>query len=185
MWVDAVCYTLVMATSRYSIAELESAVAKSNSILEVMRVLELRPAGGSHSHLSRRIKKLGLDTSHMYKTSHNKGIKALNRKTPDEILIKLPLGSNREKAKVLRRALLEIKVPYKCVECNLEGIWNSKEIILEIDHIDGDSTNNVRSNLRFICPNCHSQCKDTNKSNKYYIKIAPKNKRKSRAKLKS
>jgi 5-methylcytosine-specific restriction endonuclease McrA len=26
-----------------------------------------------------------------------------------------------------------------------------------VNHIDGDSKNNVYSNLEFLCPNCHSQ----------------------------
>jgi hypothetical protein len=31
------------------------------------------------------------------------------------------------------------------------------DLSLELDHIDGDSTNNTPGNLRFLCPNCHSQ----------------------------
>ena len=27
---------------------------------------------------------------------------------------------------------------------------------LEIDHIDGDAENNIETNLRVLCPNCHS-----------------------------
>jgi hypothetical protein len=45
-------------------------------------------------------------------------------------------------------------------ECVLCG-WNrinpvTCRVPLEIDHIDGDSENNTESNLRLICPNCHS-----------------------------
>lgn len=51
-----------------------------------------------------------------------------------------------------------------------------KEISLELDHIDGDSTNNEKSNLRFLCPNCHATTetyrgKNKNKANK--IKDSP------------
>lgn len=43
--------------------------------------------------------------------------------------------------------------------CSVCGIseWNGKEIVLEVDHIDGHHENNHPDNLRLICPNCHSQ----------------------------
>jgi 5-methylcytosine-specific restriction endonuclease McrA len=28
---------------------------------------------------------------------------------------------------------------------------------MQVDHIDGNSNNNILSNLRILCPNCHSQ----------------------------
>lgn len=43
-----------------------------------------------------------------------------------------------------------------CLWC-LIGEWRGKQIVLELDHIDGNIKNNSRSNLRFLCPNCHSQ----------------------------
>ena len=45
---------------------------------------------------------------------------------------------------------------YKCSCCSISE-WNGKSIVLEIDHIDGNYENNKPENLRFICPNCHSQ----------------------------
>ena len=50
----------------------------------------------------------------------------------------------------------------KCQVCGISE-WNGKSIVLEIDHIDGNYENNKPENLRFICPNCHSQT-DTYKS---------------------
>ena len=44
-----------------------------------------------------------------------------------------------------------------CVECGVGKIWNGKPITLHVDHIDGNSDNNVIQNLRLMCPNCHSQ----------------------------
>jgi len=44
-----------------------------------------------------------------------------------------------------------------CSICNLGNIWNNKEIVLVLDHIDGNSENNNLSNLRLVCPNCDSQ----------------------------
>lgn len=52
---------------------------------------------------------------------------------------------------------------YKCAICGLPTIWNNKELKFVLDHIDGDSSNNKKENLRLICPNCDSQL-DTYKS---------------------
>jgi len=56
---------------------------------------------------------------------------------------------------------------HKCEMCNCET-HRGEPIPLEVDHINGDHTNNDLTNLRIICPNCHSQTdtyKNRNKGN--------------------
>jgi hypothetical protein len=48
-------------------------------------------------------------------------------------------------------------LPNICNICKLLPEWNGKPLILELDHINGISSDNTLSNLRLICPNCHSQ----------------------------
>lgn len=45
----------------------------------------------------------------------------------------------------------------KCSICNILNEWNGKKLILQLDHINGVNNDHRLENLRFICPNCHSQ----------------------------
>ena len=54
-----------------------------------------------------------------------------------------------------RRVLHESN--YRCKECGIGEEWQGKQLVLELDHIDGDNQNNKPENLRILCPNCHSQ----------------------------
>lgn len=57
----------------------------------------------------------------------------------------------------LRKRLIDegIKTP-QCEMCGIKE-WLGKSISFELDHINGDRTNHNLSNLRIVCPNCHSQ----------------------------
>lgn len=52
---------------------------------------------------------------------------------------------------------------YKCAICGCANTWNDKPLVFILDHIDGHANNNIRTNLRLVCPNCDSQL-DTYKS---------------------
>lgn len=45
---------------------------------------------------------------------------------------------------------------HKCECCGLSE-WLNKPITIELEHIDGNNQNNTKSNLKLLCPNCHSQ----------------------------
>lgn len=58
----------------------------------------------------------------------------------------------------------DLLLPYSC-ECGNLGKWLGERMVLELDHISGDSSDNRLENLRWLCPNCHSQ-KPTSKGKK-------------------
>jgi hypothetical protein len=63
------------------------------------------------------------------------------------------VSGTRLKSIIFQAGLL----PEKCSKCGCGNTWNEKDLVLQIDHIDGDATNNVLENLRILCPNCHTQ----------------------------
>jgi predicted nucleic acid-binding Zn ribbon protein len=65
-------------------------------------------------------------------------------------------GNYSTKSRNFFRRYLTETYGYKCSCCEISE-WNNKSIVLEIDHIDGNPENNRPENIRFICPNCHSQ----------------------------
>ena len=55
----------------------------------------------------------------------------------------------------IKKYLVE-KFNNTCYTCGITE-WNNKPIVLDLEHIDGNSENNNIENLCLLCPNCHSQ----------------------------
>lgn len=75
--------------------------------------------------------------------------------TKKQTAARIALG-NKATPRTLRANLLRADDP-KCAYCGLGPEWNGQALSLQMDHIDGNSDNNDASNLRLLCPNCHSQ----------------------------
>ncbi|MFF7375732.1 HNH endonuclease signature motif containing protein [Streptomyces massasporeus] len=131
---------------------LERAVAASTNVCEVLRHLGLEVVGGHHTHISRKIRAYGIDTSHFQVQGRGK-----SRRRPRSLLVEQPSDSARRIASSrLKRAMLGQGVEERCALCGVEALWLGDPLPLEVDHIDSNWRNNRIDNLRLLCPNCHS-----------------------------
>lgn len=123
--------------------------------------------GENYKTVQKRLDEFNIDTSHFVTRTKNRTI------TEDDVFCK----NSSVCQNTLRRFYLQRKdVEYKCVKCGVGAIWNGIPLSLQLDHSDGDNKNNLPENLRWLCPNCHSQTftfagkniVDTGKRKTYY-----------------
>jgi ribosomal protein L44E len=60
------------------------------------------------------------------------------------------------RASVRKKIIKDQLIKYECNMCKLSE-WNGKQLSLHLDHINGKNGDHRLENLRFLCPNCHSQ----------------------------
>ena len=100
--------------------------------------------------------------------SPNQAGVGLKKRMPLKVETSAILSGNHpsfQSYKLKGRLLKEGIITYQCAICLISD-WNGKSISLELDHIDGNSSNHSLENLRLLCPNCHSQTDTFRSKNK-------------------
>jgi hypothetical protein len=135
----------------------EAACDGARSVAQVMERLGLDPRRKlGRRAVERRMRERGVDPSALpgQGWSRANGDPPRYRKPLSEILVAGRVISSTEKLK--ERLVGEGILDWRCAVCCLET-WRSKRLVLQLDHINGDRRDNRIGNLRFLCPNCHSQ----------------------------
>lgn len=140
---------------RWTREVLEGAATASTNMCEVLRRLGLEVVGGHHTHISRRIKAYGIDTSH-FQVPTRQG-KPWRPRTAEGLLVEQPKDrARRIPSDRLRWAMTAMGMPERCAQCGTDAVWRGHPLPLEVDHLDGNWRDNPIQNLRLLCPNCHS-----------------------------
>lgn len=132
-----------------------SLIKESCNISEVLFKLGYSVTGNSwgFSQVRRRMDELHLSPSDFKGKSIFKEKASVYKIDPKKLLKE----NSKHQRTVLRRYILNNNlIPYRCAICGIVE-WNNKTLSLELDHINGINNDNRLENLRFLCPNCHSQ----------------------------
>lgn len=100
-----------------------------------------------------------IDYSHFYVVGSKK-----KRTFEDSFCEHSTASMNYIKRYIKNHQLLE----YKCAICGLPPEWNGQPLVLTLDHINGDHTDNRLENLRYVCPNCDRQLPTFARKNNAY-----------------
>lgn len=112
----------------------EEIVSTSTIYRECAKRLGLKnPGGPTNQRIRDRASQLGIDITHLTQR------------------LSWDLVKDRRSFK----KLLLAERGHQCEQChNTE--WQGVEIPIEMDHVNGDTTDNDPTNLRLLCPNCHA-----------------------------
>lgn len=140
------------ARRKYTVDDLIAAVKQSICVTDVLNHLGLSVVGGNSATIKRAIVDNNIDTSHFdVALARQRGRKV--GYTLEEALIEdSPANRSSVKRLIQKHQLLK----QCCSVCGIDS-WLGNKIVLELDHINGISSDNRIENLRLLCPNCHSQ----------------------------
>lgn len=144
--------------------EFANAVVNSSSVANLIKNLGCNETGGTRKVIYDRL--ANYDTGHFTGQGWSKGLtsktdsrvarqaESIRKYSDDQLLVEnAPYWSNTRLSKILlRKGML-----YVCVKCGNDGNWNGEPLSLQVDHISGTGNDNRIENLRFLCPNCHTQ----------------------------
>ena len=127
----------------------------SSTISEVLFKLGYSVKGNSwgFAKVKQRMSDLNLDGSIFKGKSPITKYSTLHKVNASDIL----KPNCKHARSVLRRYVIKNNlIPYRCAICGCVE-WQGRTLSLELDHINGINNDNRIENLRFLCPNCHSQ----------------------------
>lgn len=142
-----------MTKRKVSDTEYISAIKDNITIKAALRSLKLADSAGNYKTVQRIVEKYDINTSHWDPNKARRNAGFNKRMSTEEVFVtNSTFNKHRLKMRIIEDKLIE----YACDICHISN-WNELPLSLHLDHINGDRYDNRLENLRFLCPNCHSQ----------------------------
>lgn len=141
---------------KWTIEQLKKAAKESKSLRQVLKKLGLIPAGGNYEQIKKYLKENKIDISHFTGKVWNKGMHGLIRISTIPLTAVLTKGKPYQSHRLRLRLFNEKFKEPKCELCGWAKKSTDGRLPLELNHINGDHSDNRLENLQILCPNCHS-----------------------------
>lgn len=140
---------------KWTDTQLRKAAGESFSVRQVIFKLGLIPAGGNYVQIKKYLKLQNINIDHFKGKGWTKGLTGIGK--PRYKLEEILVNNNAYQSHKLKKRLFTAGLKkQKCEICGWAQLSPDGRIPLELDHVNGKHNDNRLSNLRILCPNCHS-----------------------------
>lgn len=128
-------------SNRLSKEQLQQYANDSRSIAQMCQHIGIKAVGANYQTVKRLLQTHDIKADHWTGQAWSKGEQ-------------LKDWSSRRSIHHMKLHL--IRERGHCCESCYNTEWLGQSIPLELDHVDGDRTNNDKENQKLLCPNCHA-----------------------------